>query len=425
MILNYKVSNFALFNEQIELDMRKRKGEKNNANCINFNHDKILKSSIIYGANNSGKSKFLKSIAVLRDIVKKGNLDNFNFDIYANFLHEERKPIEFEVEFYDIETDCNYVYGLEIHGANDIVEYYLKDTDMIFYNSSNEKETSNRLNDLEKDILNRLSEGILFFSNYTKFIKKYNKVFEPLQRFFKKIRYVDFSFSDPTKTLMYLQLEKEILSDSTYSSLYNTLIRSADISLDGKVYIEEAIPSSNGKVNDVSLNLIEDLQRIQSLYTKYSGDNINKASIFFDSIGTQRFSRIIIEVIGALKENRILLIDEIDNSLHYKLVNEIIHFIHNYKDSNAQFLMTSHDVKLIDSSLFRKEQINIISRTKDNVELYSLAEFKSNSDVDLRPNANFEKFYTEGKFGGIPDPNFYDAIKAYEETLQKKFDKKN
>jgi predicted RNase H-like nuclease (RuvC/YqgF family) len=90
---------------------------------------------------------------------------------------------------------------------------------------------------------------------------------------------------------------------------------------------------------------------------------------------------------------------------------------------DAQFIMTSHDVKLLSPQLFRKDQINFILRDDCQVEIVTLDDFKANSNRDIRSNSNFEKMYVEEKIVPLPDTDIYQVIKEFSLYDEKKTNK--
>ena len=82
-----------------------------------------------------------------------------------------------------------------------------------------------------------------------------------------------------------------------------------------------------------------------------------------------------------------LLIDEIDTSLHNKLVEYIIGLFH--QSEAAQLIYTTHNTYLLDTNKLRKDQVYFVNKRKDgSSELYSLFDFK-----DFRENMDLEKAY--------------------------------
>ena len=61
-------------------------------------------------------------------------------------------------------------------------------------------------------------------------------------------------------------------------------------------------------------------------------------------------------------------------------------------------IFTTHDTSLLDSDLFRRDQIWFTQLKKGRVtDLYSLAEIKN-----VRKTENLAKGYIQGKYGAIP-----------------------
>jgi len=69
----------------------------------------------------------------------------------------------------------------------------------------------------------------------------------------------------------------------------------------------------------------------------------------------------------------------------------------NAGENESQLIATSHDVNLLDPDLVRRDAIWFVKKNqKMGSDLYSLEEFKTRNDKDLR-NA-----YLEGLYGAIP-----------------------
>jgi AAA15 family ATPase/GTPase len=116
-----------------------------------------------------------------------------------------------------------------------------------------------------------------------------------------------------------------------------------------------------------------------------------------ESDGTIRLLDLI-PLLGDVKNNRIVFIDELDRSLHPKLTKHIIETcVSNSEKNESQLIATSHDINLLDPSLLRRDAIWFVRKNQNmGSTLYSLEEFKTRNDKDLR-NA-----YMEGLYGAIP-----------------------
>jgi AAA15 family ATPase/GTPase len=127
----------------------------------------------------------------------------------------------------------------------------------------------------------------------------------------------------------------------------------------------------------------------------------NNPAIPFDfyteeSSGTQILFNMMLTILDIIKGNKLLLIDEIETSLHTKLVEYIIAMFHH--SESAQLIYTTHNTYLLDTNKLRKDQIYFVNKRSDgSSDLYSLFDYK-----DFRENMDLEKAYLQGRFDAIP-----------------------
>ena len=105
-------------------------------------------------------------------------------------------------------------------------------------------------------------------------------------------------------------------------------------------------------------------------------------------------------ILSALQSGDVLLIDELDKSLHPRITESLIRFFHN-EDSNpnnAQLIFVTHDPSLLSADVFSRDQIFLFQKNEYNAtEVYPISEFSG-----VRSNSPFQKWYLSGRFGGIP-----------------------
>lgn len=126
MLLRVSFQNILSFYEKTEFDMFPNPKREILGHHIN---DKgkvpLLKHALVYGANGSGKSnfvkvlQFIKSFVVLDDFLDKVNLEDYCFQL----ISDNNEPIKIEVEFCS--DNKYYIYGVEINHSprNEIREY--------------------------------------------------------------------------------------------------------------------------------------------------------------------------------------------------------------------------------------------------------------------------------------------------------------
>ena len=134
-----------------------------------------------------------------------------------------------------------------------------------------------------------------------------------------------------------------------------------------------------------------------------------------ESMGTQVWVGLVGPVLHALEHGHLLLVDEIDASLHPLLVNRLIELFQS-PDTNprcAQLVFNAHETTQLDGKqplALGRDQIWFAERDDGGAShLVPLADFKARRDESVR------RRYLSGRYGGIPtlDPaEFKHAIGA-------------
>lgn len=119
-------------------------------------------------------------------------------------------------------------------------------------------------------------------------------------------------------------------------------------------------------------------------------------AFFEESQGNQVFADMLPNLISIIENPGMLVFDEFGNSLHNKLAEKIIKFF--MKNANAsQMFITSHHTNLISNSVFRPDQIDLITfKAPEGSKIDRLSQFKP------REAQNMEKMYLGGMFEGLP-----------------------
>lgn len=121
-----------------------------------------------------------------------------------------------------------------------------------------------------------------------------------------------------------------------------------------------------------------------------------------ESDGTRVLSVLLAQALIILEMGGVLVVDELDRSLHPLLQHEIIRL---FKDKarnpkQAQLIFSSHSTDILEGKHLRLSEVGIVSKTpKHGTTCKRLAEFKG-----VRNVTNFRKQYLDGAFAGIPFP---------------------
>lgn len=120
-------------------------------------------------------------------------------------------------------------------------------------------------------------------------------------------------------------------------------------------------------------------------------------NVFYnESQGNQVFADMLPNLIGVIENPGMLVFDEFGNSLHNKLAERIIRFFME-KSGSSQMFITSHHTNLISNSVFRPDQIDLVTfEGSKGSKVVRLSQFKP------REAQNMEKMYLGGMFEGLP-----------------------
>jgi predicted ATPase len=118
-----------------------------------------------------------------------------------------------------------------------------------------------------------------------------------------------------------------------------------------------------------------------------------------ESQGTQKLFALAGPLLDIIKHGKVLVIDELDRSLHPNLVRKIVSTFHDpeLNTRGAQLIFSTHDTTLLDTDLMRRDQIWLTEKGPDqSSELIPL------SDFSPRKGEALEKGYLSGRYGGVP-----------------------
>jgi hypothetical protein len=127
---------------------------------------------------------------------------------------------------------------------------------------------------------------------------------------------------------------------------------------------------------------------------------VRELPLYQESAGTNVLFALGGIILRRLEQGGVLFFDELDNSLHPKLSKFLVRLFNNpvSNTKNAQLVVATHEVTLLDKEVFRKDQIWFCEKDR-----YGVTEIFSAKDFDgVRDDTPFDKWYMNGKFGGQP-----------------------
>lgn len=385
----------------------------------------VLPFTIIHGANASGKTTIIKATALLKEIVLSGKIYSddpktllYNIGLYP-YLHDYNKyvePMKLAIGF--VADNKKYEYSLTISFTmpqkeycvnKEIIEEVLYVDDMeIFHRTATEIAINNKGETIIKKI--GVDEAIapeeLYLYGGFKSNIETNRHFQSIINWFRFDLLIIFDINS-----LKLNIEAPILPTGTSLNVKNDVI---DAALKTADFGPQKLFYKFSNTTDGNSNYE---LRSQYLVKNYIGKGIETNAQNTESNGTLKLVDISMLIISALIHGATLIIDELDSSFHIAMIKELVCLFAN-KEINkkaAQLIFTSHNISLMSLTKIRKDQIYFVEKDQDSHSslLYSLSDFKTNSETDVRNGEQYIKNYLAGKYGAFPTFRFEDAVIEY------------
>lgn len=403
MVLEIRISNFFSIKDEIILDFRAANINSANAralssNLFEFNKTPVLKTITIYGANASGKSNIIKAIRFCNALVFESHQHNentvynfqpFKFDGYSNkpstyFIRFVSKGIEYEYS-YTLTRQKIVTESLYFYPKGRIKEIFTRDE-----RKGKTKKDKYSFGDQIKrpmDVAVNTSEKTLYISRASQMDREIGKeIFNYFHNEFI-LDYIGFG-----------ALAVESLTNQNKQQLINAIkIADSDI-VDVKIKVLKK-PEKHYKANAQTMTLtVEDVVQDYLQIKTYHKASPSVAFDFLteESQGTIKMFFIMLTILDVVKHNKVLLIDEIEDSLHPKIIEYLFNIFRN--SEQAQLLCTTHNTHFLNLKNVRKDQVFFANKTQDgSTDLYSLYDYS-----DFRDTMDLEKAYLQGRFDAIP-----------------------
>ena len=134
-------------------------------------------------------------------------------------------------------------------------------------------------------------------------------------------------------------------------------------------------------------------------------DTLYELPFSSESDGTRKLFAALPVILMALKEGRLVIVDELDAKLHPKLLRYVIRLFTNLEinKNGAQLLFTSHDMSTMKNSIFRRDEIWFAALDEENSsEIYSLSELSKENNAPINNTDASDKQYLAGRCEGEP-----------------------
>lgn len=390
MLCQFTFQNFKSYKNETTLDFQAALLPEFKETLITDDHaSDLLPVSVVYGPNGGGKSNLLLALScVISTVVKP-----------VNELEKTRQPLILQqkvdaVPFLFDETSKDEPTEFRIFfriGKNEFCYYIALRKEEIISESLYRKAVTGKKSAMifERDVSD-ISLG------YTIKKKSINTSVNP------KMPYLSFlaiNYDIPVISEVMTWFESCIIRNYANPMVEHQIMLAKDAP-----YKEQFIRALNDM--DIDITDYRYDEDTKQLFLKRTLDTHEYELPFpQESDGTRKLIAALPVILLALREGRLIIIDELDAKLHPKLLRYVISLFKN-KEINklgAQLLFTSHDMYTLKNTVFRRDEIWFAAETSSHEsEIYSLYEIRGEDNDRIKSTAAYDKQYLEGRYGADP-----------------------
>lgn len=380
---------------------------------------RLLRSSVIYGPNASGKSTLVRALDFMRDRVihsAKESQANEDISVEPFKLTAVSRAGDSEFEAIFVESGVRYQYGFRCNQQRVSEEWLFAypegrvqrwfqrvlapDSDHDEYRFS-ASFLGGRKRQAWKE---QTRPNALFLSTA---LQLNNEQLKPVLTWFQqRLRVIGSSLRlRPGYTLNCCQ--EDVQKQRVLDFLNAADLSIADIRIRTQVFSPDLLPKELPAVlrDEMSRQMDgKDMVEVRFLRKDVENSELIEFEQDEESDGTRALFAFAGPWLDVVENDRILVVDELDTSLHPLTVHHLVKLLHR-QQSKAQLIFTTHDTSILSQKLLRRDQIWFMEKDDQySTRLYPLADFSP------RDNEAVERGYLNGRYGGIPflkDLDFY------------------
>ncbi len=411
MLIEFSVENFLSFRERATLsllaapEVDELDGLVENTFPISGGA-RLLKSTLIYGPNASGKSNIVKAIHFARKFI----LDSIKetqagepIDVTPFILDTQTAEQDSLFEFVWIEEEILYRYGFSVNRARVQKEWLLRaqpdgSSEIALFKREGDQFDISDAFEEGRDVIGKTRDNALFLSA----VASWNgaQSIRILGWFRRHIAIIS-----GLQDISLLRFTVEKIDSGVWSEEILNIIRKADLGIMGISASKDVeMPWPDDLPDELRSKLSRRMaaERLQLRHQRFDATGEVAGKVDFDfqveSEGTKKLISLAGPLLDILKNAKVLLFDEFDARLHPRLTHAIVELFNgDTNEKGAQIVAITHDTNLLEPALVRRDQVWFTEKGPQGAtRLYSLAEFNLPSD------ARYQRDYLLGKYGAVP-----------------------
>ena len=394
MLLQFSVKNHKSIKEKATISTVATK-DSSLRECVISpdNKRELLPVLALYGANAAGKSNLLYALLLMQDMVAGENAKPLKDTQLPQepfaFTEDEEEATEFEIIYYY--EGIKYAYAFAFNRNQIISEclyHWPNGREALVFSRENGKyEFRENVNE-QMTLAGRTPENRLYLVTSNE-------------------------WNLPQTAKAYLWFTRKLSGLYGDKSSIEVTLNEMAQGKDRKNQILRELLVADLGIVDVEVSGKKDDRTIRTKHRLITAEGKEKTYSLLlsqESQGTQNFFSRIGSWLKVLNEGGVLVVDEIEASMHPLLTRHLIEAMQDKEinTNHAQLIFTTHDTGLLDLHLLRRDQIWFAEKDERTAEtdIYPLTDFSP------RKGENISKGYLQGRYGAIP---FIDGGAAWEE----------
>lgn len=423
MLVSFSFRNFKSFKDENTISFISDISDIDNEYSIPTAFDySVLKSTAVYGANASGKTKLFEAFSFMKKVVSPplSSPGVPAFQVWKKFYSPFRLSTvsENSTSFFEVVLiidNIQYRYGIELSAAGILDEWLYRKAqrETLILSRTASEDGKLAIKTTGKYINTKISDNI----RDAGMVSPDAPLLTLLATFNDSLSKRIIMEFDGIKVISANEMETPVLALKDEAGKLEVIrfMRAFDINIED-YKLHEISPDD---IPDKIRSIIGDenlrgtfYDGIVTTHRLYDGNYNNVGTMPFileidESFGTNRLFRLSWPILQALKGGRTLLIDEIDSGLHPFIVTAIVKLFYAV-GNGAQLIINTQSPTLLSSVigygdrgckkyLFRKDQIYVV-----NKNLYGESNVLPIMRYRTKRDTNLEKPYLEGLFSGVP-----------------------
>jgi AAA15 family ATPase/GTPase len=410
MLIEFRLRNFRSFKGESALSMvassDKTLADTNTLGAESQALPRVVRSAVLYGSNASGKSNFLIGLQLMRGlVVESASLlpnQHINYQPFKLDRESASQPTLFEATFAI--GGIRYQYGFEFTQTRVMGEWllvYQKPKAQRWFERKFDAKTGKdvfefgtHLTGAKKTWQEATRPNALFLSTA---VQLNSELLAPIYAWFAQTLNVVLDGGQ-----LPFEFSTNMVRTEAGQAKIASLLSSADIAIASisahptkgfrqQFQIDPLTGATNART--------EELEILMPKFRHVGKDITQEFELGEESQGTQKLFSLAGPIFDILENGRVLVVDELDRSLHPLLVRQIIKAFQDPKLNchGAQLIFSTHDTSQLSSGILRRDQVWLTEKLRDqSSELVALTTFSARKEEAL------EKNYLGGRYGAVP-----------------------